>query len=201
MIQAKVINLLPGMSLGQVVNPVVDNSFLDYVKTNFQNNYAKLQELGSNLTDTMQGLFNHFTNDTYINQSRNIALEMNIRNDVSIHGVNCETIYDAGYVMAGYVMANPTVYDMYSKFRVDGYEDMFTQMDIGESNPYKRLEYLQTVDEMVQFKDDGYEVNYLSHSGEDLTSSQKLTILDSWDCAEFLIENGIDPTSRQREEI
>jgi len=199
MIQAKVVNLMPGMSLSQVINPIVDNSFIQYVQDNFQQNYQRLQEIGSNFTESMQQLFNHFTSDSYINAAREIAMDTGIKNNTSIHPVDCNNIYDSGFVMAGYIMANPTIWDMYSKFRIDGFNDMFKQQDMDES--YRKLEYMQVTDGMVHHNDDGYTVSWFSHSGDDLTLREKLTVIDAWDCAEFLIEQGIDPTSTSREEL
>lgn len=195
MIQAKVINLLPGMSLGQAINPIVDNSFINYVQNNFQQNYERLQSFGMGLTQSMQQLFNYFTSDTYINKAREIGSQTGLKNDVAIYAVDCTTVTNAGFTMAGYIMANPAVWDMYSKFRIDGYNDMFKQQDIEETNPYRKIEYMDVMDSMVQFKDDGYEVSYYSYNGDELTLREKLTVLDAWDCAEFLIEQGVDPTS------
>ncbi len=199
-IQAKVVNLLPGMSISQVANPYVDNSFTDYVKNTFHQNYNYLQEIGASVSSTMQNLFSHFTSDAYVDKARNIAMEVGLKNDNTIHNVNCDNIYQSGFTMAGYVMANPYVWDMYSKFRVDGFNDMFTQSSTTE-DPYLKTEYIQVMDDIVQHNDDGYEIHHYSHSAEDLTLREKLTVLDSWDCAEFLIENGIDPTSQTREEL
>jgi len=201
MIQGNVVNLLPGMSLGQVMNPWVDNNFINYVQSNFQENFQRLQEFGSTAINTMQQLFQHFTSNEYINRAREIAIDTGARNDSSIYPVDCNTIYDSGFVMAGYIMADPVIWDMYSKFRVNGFDDMFRQQDMGESNPYRKTEYMQVMDGIVQYQDDGYQLSWYSHSGDDLTLREKLTVLDAWDCAEFLIEQGIDPTSPSKEEL
>jgi len=200
-VQGKVVNLLPGMSLGQVINPMLDNSFVDYVKNNFQQNYQMLQDIGASMTDTMQNLFNHFTSNDYVNRARDIAMEVGIKNDASIYQVDCNTIYDSGMTMAGYIMANPVVWDMYSKFRLDGYNDMFNQVDLEETNPYHKEEYMQVMDGVVQFNDDGYQVSFFSYDGNELNLREKMTVLDAWDCAEFLIEQGVDPTSSTKEEL
>lgn len=200
-VQGKVVNLLPGMSLGQVINPMLDNSFVDYVKNNFQQNYQMLQDIGASMSDTMQNLFNHFTSNDYVNRARDIAMEVGIKNDASIYQVDCSTIYDSGMTMAGYIMANPVVWDMYSKFRLDGYNDMFNQVDLEETNPYHKEEYMQVMDGVVQFNDDGYQVSFFSYDGNELNLREKMTVLDAWDCAEFLIEQGVDPTSSTKEEL
>ena len=199
-IQARVVSLLPGMSISQVANPYVDNSFTEYVKNTFQQNYNYLQEIGATVSNTMQNLFSHFTSDAYIEKARNIAMEVGLKNDNTIHQVDCNNIYQSGFTMAGYIMANPYIWDMYSKFRVDGFNDMFSQADVTE-NPYLKTEYMQVTDGIVQTREDGYEMHFYSHSAEDLSLREKLTVLDSWDCAEFLIENGIDPTSPTKEEL
>ena len=196
--QGRVVNLMPGMSLAQIINPYVDNSFLNYVRNNFQENFQRLQEFGSSALNTMQTLFNHFTSNEYINKARDIALEVGIKNDSTIYPIDCNNIFNAGMVMAGYIMADPLLWDMYSKFRLNGYNDMFVQQDMDETNPYRKTEYMQVMDGIVDVNDDGYTIRWFSHSGDDLSLREKLTVLDAWDCAEFMIEQGIDPTDPEK---
>ena len=196
--QGRVVNLMPGMSLAQIINPYVDNSFLNYVRNNFQENFQRLQEFGSSALNTMQTLFNHFTSNEYINKARDIALEVGIKNDSTIYPIDCNNIFNAGMVMAGYIMADPLLWDMYSKFRLNGYNDMFVQQDMDETNPYRKTEYMQVMDGIVDINADGYTIRWFSHSGDDLSLREKLTVLDAWDCAEFMIEQGIDPTDPEK---
>ena len=181
--QGRVVNLMPGMSLAQIINPYVDNSFLNYVRNNFQENFQRLQEFGSTALNTMQTLFNHFTSNEYINKARDIALEVGIKNDSTIYPIDCNNIFNAGMTMAGYIMADPLLWDMYSKFRLNGYNDMFVQQDMDETNPYRKTEYMQVMDGIVDVNDDGYTIRWFSHSGDDLSLREKLTVLDAWDCA------------------
>jgi len=201
LIQANKVDLGQGTSLAQVLNPFTDNSFMGYVRNAFQENYGKVAEMTGQVGEVMQGMFNYFTSDNFVNTGREIAMQVGIRNDNTIHGVNCETINNAGMVMAGYIMANPVIYDMYSKYRIDGYNDMFTMQEPNIGDVTKSIEYMQVTDGIVQYNNDGYEYNSYSYNGEHLVLREQLTVLDAWDCAEVLIEHGIDPTSREKDEL
>jgi len=200
-IQANKVDLLPGMSLAQVLNPFSNNGFVEYVRNTFNDNVQLLKDVGSGIMDKMQGMFNFFNNEDFLNAGRNLAIQAGIRNDNTIHSVTCENINEAGLTMAGYIMANPTLYDMYQKYRIDGYGDMFYMKDTTLDDPRQTTEYMQVMDGMVKFEEDGYTYSIFSHSGDELTLTEKLTVLEAWDCVDIMIDMGIDPTSQDFKEL
>jgi len=199
--QAKVINVPQGVTLGQVINPVVDTGFIDYVRNKFEYAANALQGINDAFIQSTMNLFNYFTSNEYINMGKQIILEGGERNEHVIHPVDINTIHQAGMTMAGYIMSNPVLWNMYQKFMISGFDDRFIVSD-PTLPAEERLEYKQVMDGIMNVKEDGWEVKfYCLDENEKLTSMEKITVLDAWDDAMFLIEQGIDPTDPNKKPL
>jgi len=199
--QAKVINVPAGTTLGQVLNPVVDTNFINYVQQQFQSAYETLKDLNNRFAEKVTSMFNYFTSNEFLNTGKELIMESGMKHDNVIHPVNTENIFDPGMLMRAYIMSNPVLWALYQKFAISGYNDMFV-FPSGETDiePEMRHEYLQVMDGVVQPEEDGYKVIF--YCAEDkLTTREKITVLDAWDDAMFLIEQGIDPTSPDKNQL
>ena len=107
-------------------------------------------------------------------------------------------IQNANLTMQRWIMAEPTIRNMYHQQRCEGFADSYVDMhpgDVGESH----YDYRRVMDGLVvEQEDELVSVQYFDevHDGDELDIDEQVAILRTWDSIKNAIhENKEDPTS------
>ncbi len=196
MIQAKVIEVPKGIGVENIINPYFDPGLLSYAQESLMSLQNKLTDIGQSFLNKTQELLNFYQSNDIINQVKDTIIKTGNVNQNSIHYVDCNNINQAGLVMAGWIMSNPVLWNLYQSFAISGYDDSFR---LDNPNDIEDM-YRRVIDGVVEVNDEGWEVNFYG-AENDLTTRQQVTILDAWDCALEFINEGKDPTSENFQDL
>lgn len=105
----------------------------------------------------------------------------------------------ASLTMQRWVMANPVVRQSYFDQRCEGYADTYTDVDPGKIRD-EHYDYRRVMHGVVQLEDDSWQAKFymenLRTGDRDLTTADKVDILQTWKMVEMFIKAGeSDPTS------
>lgn len=121
---------------------------------------------------------------------------------------NVEDLRNAQPVMQRYIMAEPTIRELYHKQQCDGYSDTYADIEpdkIGDKHyDYRRVMTGIIVDEVVDGEDSWVSRNYcddLLGDDRDLNFDEKIDILKTWDIIKMCVSNNQDPTSIYSNEL
>ena len=179
-----------------LTNSARDQGFMEVLKNNYQNFMNRMGEIGGNFVNMVSDRFNYIVNnDIVANTKRLLTMNEHIVDNNIIHSVNEDNIGRAGYMMRRYIMAEPTVYNLYAKNRCSGYDDEWYDPEPEIKNPYWRDDYLNAVDQVMQWdgNGDGYVIEYLANDNP-LTHYERVVVSNTWDLLKNMIANDIDPT-------
>lgn len=112
----------------------------------------------------------------------------------TIHRLTMEQLPYAMPTMQRYIMAQPELNLKYKKNLVDGYSETYFNM---EPDVYgkDRIEYQEVMDGVLNtYENHSILTNYSGSNHTDLTTLNKLDILDTWNNISLSLIQGIDPT-------
>jgi len=186
----------PSLVFRQSINTFNDNGIMDYLKDNVNTFYNTITTSGGMFANKIKSIYGDMTDNTSILKAKSILSNSNtfIKNDL-IQYRNEDTIFNSGMLNRRYIMAEPTINNMYYHNRVDGWQDMFINNE-SNSEPELRDDYRNVMDGIGVFTDEGMTVtSYSSENENELTLDEQYTVLGLWDTAMGLIDEGIDPTN------
>lgn len=173
-----------------------DASLQEYIKNNIAYAVDATKNIGTSFVNTIGTMYNKFNNSEVINAAKMILYNAgtHLSQDV-IHYVNYNNIHNANLTMQRYILVNPVIYGLYQNNMCHGYADTFIDNVSRDTLLEDRIEYQQVMDGLLQFdkEGEGY-VHHYSHEHPDLEHFDKLAITDTWYEALRRIEEGIDPT-------
>lgn len=179
---------------------------LRYIEQNMQN---VSQMLSSTLTDagrsffsTAADLWNQFHGSEAVRLANAAMRKASsiFQVDVIRNISSIEEIQNAPQCMIRYIMAEPTVRQLYHDQRCEGYGDSYIDLyknDMGE----RHYDYRRVMDGMVVDTDDGgwkhsHYIEELVTGDRDLTHGEKTDVLSAWDYVKHYVKVGeYDPTS------
>jgi len=192
-------NTDPGSLYRQMTNPIMDNNFTNYIRQNAASVINTISDRGSAFVNNVKHMFNVVNDNSAVARAKDLlTLNANVIVNDRITNVTNSNIFNTGMLNKRYIMANPTVFDMYNNNRCNGYDDIWLNTDT-TNEPYDRSDYLRAMDGVYQFEDDGVRISRIYEEDEErLTVTEKFVIGDMWDVAMGLIEEGIDPTDEHK---
>lgn len=96
-----------------------------------------------------------------------------------------------------YLMANPELYNLKRKGRINGFESAYEDIDRHVQNPYWKRDYLSASDGLVKIESATNKLQYTTIVKDDneLAFSQQVIINRNWELANRLLVDDIDITS------
>jgi len=186
----------PSLVFRSSINTFNDTGVMNYLKNNVSNFYNGVVNSSSMFADKIKNMYGDMTDNSMFMKAKSILSNSNtfIKNDI-IQYRDEDTIFTSGMLNRRYIMANPTLNEMYSNNRVDGWMDMWLDTE-PHMEPTLRDDYRNVMDGIGVFTDEGMVVtNYSSDDETELTLEEKYIVHDLWDTAMSIMDDGIDPTN------
>lgn len=157
--------------------------------------------LSDQFKTTVQNLYQRAYNSDIINMAKNYLAQSDyaLRQDM-IYTVPYDRLNEANLIMQQYIMAEPTLNNLYRKNMCYGFQDTYFDPE-PETYGKDRYDYQRVMDGVLQFEktdDDETSIAYVntySNSDEvELTHIERTAILDTWHEVVRMIEEGKDPS-------
>jgi len=199
------VNVIRGgdAAFNALLYPPPDQKFLNYLQTNIQSAKESFTGLGTQFVNTVQNMYNKYNSTEAINASKALLQSTGTHfNQHVIYPVGYDNFNTANLMMQRYVMSQPSISEMYRDNMCHGYQETYFDP---EPNTYgeDRTDYRRVMDGVLQYDEEDAYFNYYSQDSEedDLDDMDKLSILDTWDNALRLINEGVDPTSPDLDDL
>jgi len=170
----------------------------------FRHNYEQFTQMASNLSSSFRQrvdqIVNYFNNNSIIQKAKEIiARSTNTVFNDRVYSVTWDTIHDAGYLMREYILAEPTMFNMYMNNRLDGWMD---EVFVPEqtTDPKWRDDYLFAIDGIMRFENEDAIITQCSLEVDNpFNITERLIIQDAWEVGLTKIAAGIDPTNPDKD--
>jgi len=171
--------------------------WVDYLNNQMSHVLSNANGLSDTFVNGSLNMFNSINSDAAIEQAKNIVYNtgMHVSENI-LTRCTYDDIFNANLMTQRFIMASPKLYEYNQANRIMVFQDTYSVPDYVyrvEDLP----EYRRAVDGMVQYNDDGegFVMHYSdSYELDDLTTTEKVGVLESWDIANYLMADGIDPT-------
>jgi hypothetical protein len=175
----------------------------DYFKQQIQNFSNSLNEAGRRFFEGSRELYNRI-NDSAIAERARLAVRkaMNIFNPNAITELDSlASLRTCQPVMQRYMMAMPEIRELFHQQRCDGYSDSYQDLYPGRIGA-DHYDYRRVMSGVVQAGEEGEPdfscriyMDDLLPEDRELTHSEKVDILHSWELARIFLNQSVDPTS------
>lgn len=175
-----------------------DERFLDYLNSHMSSAYQAIGEAGDRFMSNVRGMYDKYNASDVLQLGKMLLSRTgtHFSQDV-IYNVPYERLGEANLIMQRYIMAQPDLSKMYNKNMCSGFNGTYIDIEPGVYGT-QRTEYIQVMDGVLQFNDnggdDGHFRHYSDSNTDDLDVISKLSILDTWRSVELAIARGIDPS-------
>lgn len=196
----------PKAAMDYLIYPDQHPANKQYIMNQLDNYSHMLLDAGKQYFSQAREMFEKI-NDSEAIRSARAALRMAkgiVRPNVVIELTGIEDVRSAQPIMQRYIMAEPTIRQLYFDQRCDGYSDSYVEIFpniLGKDHIDYRKVMTGMVEEFVD--EDGEDcwrvnqyTNELSEGEEDLSFDNKVDILHTWEIVRMAIERNIDPTDR-----
>lgn len=175
----------------------LSQSTLDYLSNRLDATLSTMKGVGQQFVNTVRGMYDRFNSKEAINRAKMIlyAAGTHLSQDV-IYPVKYENYRNMNLAMQRYVMCNPDINRMYKRNKCYGFVDTYIDPEPGTYGT-DRFDYQRVMDGVLQFDSEGngYFNHYSNSDIEDeLTTLDKISVLDTWDVVARLLAEGVDPT-------
>lgn len=177
---------------------------LQYLQNQFNNFTGVLTNTANDFIQKSREQFERFNGHAAIEFARNMIKSVMGKSEVSTDRITSlweiNQFQGASLQMQRWVMANPTVRELYHDQRCEGYGESYvdTQPKLRGEDQY---DYRRVMDGVVQYTEEGdwfakIYCEELIEGDRDLTHGEKVDIIHTWSKLEYLIALGKDdPTS------
>lgn len=184
----------------------VSNRMFDYVANEFARAQQFVTAGSAQMLQVAQQNFEEFQNSDTFRLARaalHRGMAMWGRNEIqAVREV--WRLQHAPIVMHRWVMANPTIRNLYHKQQCDGYSEHYVDMQpgvVGElHDDWRRVNDGFLVEEQGEL----FFANYSTddeHDEDRLSFEQQVDILTSWDTVEIAVDQNADPTSKFEQDL
>ena len=175
-----------------------DQGTLAWLGNNINRARETLSTVAGNLVDTTMQLYNSFNSDAVLNAAKGLlGTYTDGVNDHTVYSIGYEELCNANYIMQQYIMANPVVQGMVTDNMCVGYETTYFDKELGNTGS-DRYDFQRVDDGVLHTSDttDDCYINYYSNTDDEpeLPVWDKFSILETWEQAELMVLNGVDPT-------
>lgn len=172
-----------------------------YLSTKMSEAAGYITAKSKNFFNKTKQLFNEFSSEA----ARKRITDRMLLNNASLSTDILSVITSDDYsnicnVNRRYLMANPELYELKRKGRINGFDGAYEDIDKHVTNAYFKRDYLRARDGLVKInkKEDSLEYTTMIADGLDrLTLSEQSTINRNWKTALRLLKNDIDITSNE----
>lgn len=180
---------------------------MNYLQNNLQHVLDSSNEVGSRFVETVKEMYNSVHSDQARNQAKMMlyAAGQHLNQDVIVP-VPFSNLHMANQCMQNYIMAQPTIGNLYKRDMCYGYEDTRVPIEI-DTYGKDTLAYGQVMDGVLQFEEDTGEgfIEYYSQDDEilggELHIIDQMSVLETWSNVARMLEEGFDPTDPTLEEM
>ena len=179
-----------------------DPGTLNYLENQFTKFSNVLSDAGHAFFSNAKSVYDSFNSSEALRLARAAVRKVGslFRPDAIRSILELGDMQTAPLTMQRFIMAEPTVRQMYHEQRIDGYSDSYVDMDPGVTGE-NHYDYRRVMDGIVQTTDDGDEfvtwyIDDLRDGDRTLDITEKVDIMNTWDIVKDLLLNGDrDPTS------
>jgi hypothetical protein len=203
------VNIIPGGSVAYdaLLYPERNPMNQQYFQRNLEMLNDHIGVINEAFVNTAKTAYEAF-NDSSVAQIAKAALNKAkgvLRPDV-ITELNVDTLHSASPLMQRWIMAEPTIRDLYINQECDGYSDTYFDIypDVIKEDHY---DYRRVMDGVIEIDDDkdAWSITFYTediiNSKDELSPDKKLDILNTWDNVRLAIARGIDPTDPYQGEL
>lgn len=176
-----------------------------YIQQQLSQFSASLTDVGRKFVEASRAIYDKINDSNAIRLAKAaIRMTKGLFHPNSIVYLNTiEDIRNAQPVMQRYIMAEPTIREIYHQQRCDGYSDTYADIEPGSLRD-DHYDYRRVMDHVIQdtVNSDGeYEwvaksfLEELRPGDKDLTHDEKCDILSTWEVMQAFISAGKDPTN------
>ena len=187
----------PDMAFNAVVSGFKNQDTMNYLKSNYESFVNSGVNLGGNFINIVKDTYNKFNNSTVINNIKRTLAQSSgfVSNDI-VYTVDEHNIGRAGELMKRYVMSEPTMFNMYENFQCSGYDDSWYNNEPEIITPELRNDYLDVIDGVLRFDDEGRGIVSHVYKTEDnpLSIDERLILSDTYVLINRMINEDLDPS-------
>ena len=173
-----------------------DQNLLNYMQDKFHNVMAGVQNIGSSFKSSLSKLYNSYYSNEVINKTKQLAAQASIalRDDVIIP-LQYGQFEQANLLTQRYVMAYPVLNDRVNRNLCHGFAETYFD-EYPDSYGKERPDYQRVMDGVLQFNEEdiAYVNHYTNTDDTELTTVEKLTVVDIWNTVERMLADDVDPT-------
>jgi hypothetical protein len=184
---------------------VSNENNINYNAMSINNFKDKLGHILPDFTNKAVDTFKRFNSEIVINNAKSIinkVMGVDVKQDeILFYGPN--NIGNANTIMSNYILANPKIGELFNRQMCHGFADTYIHTEdilaIKENNSY----WCKAVNGTA-IEEDGEEFGIFISSDEtdeNIRDIEKADILNTWEVAESMLENGIDPTDPEYGEL
>ena len=178
-------------------------TLMTYLHDNMNNVMSRLSNVSDAFKTSVVNLYNSAHDSKVLNQAKLLlnSLGTTLNQNVIYH-VPYQDIHNPNPIMQQYIMSEPTLNKLHKQNRCYGYQDTYVEVE-PDTYGQERVLYQRVMDGVMQFDEEGLcFINHYTNSDEvELTTVEKISVLDTWRHVRRLIAEGIDPTDPDKNEF
>lgn len=181
--------------------PDQHQSVRGYMQEHLSSFTNAVTDIGQNFVSRVKNLYERLNDSSIMERARAVVRAASgIMNYNVIYQINnLEDLRAASTVMQRWLMANPTVREVYLDQRCDGYSETYFNIhdkDIGEDHyDYRRVMHGSLVKENNEYVFKHYYDSPITDDEKPLTVEEQFIIQDAWDIANLYFANKQDCTN------
>lgn len=182
-----------------LISQMPSQQTVDYFRDNVNTAANAVTNIGSNIFADANVMFNRHNSDQALYNAKLSIYNAGIHMDDNIIlRRTIDNIHLANLGTQRYIMANPTINELYVDNMCDGFSDTYVDLEPGVVGT-ERMDYRNVMNNSYAMGEHGVEgYHTYTHDDEDiyevLSDIDRMTIRDTWDVAALLIADGVDPT-------
>lgn len=191
-------------SFDMLAFPSTNPGSMAYIQNQFNNFSQSLTDIGRQFMQTTQVLYERVHDNPALRAARaaiRAARTMFHPNEV-VHLRSLDELRYAQPVMQRYIMAEPTIRELYHRQQVDGYSDTYADIEptrIKETHyDYRRVMTGCILDTVTEDGEDSWVSRNYSQDDigidQPLTFQERIDIMNTWDIVKMFVEQGTDPS-------
>ena len=191
-------------SFDMLAFPMQNAANASYIQNQLTNFSQSLTDIGRKFIETSQQIYDRVNDSSVLRAARaaiRVAGGMFHPNEI----VQLNTLDELRFaqpIMQRYIMAEPSLRDMYARQQCDGFSDSYANIDPGSKGEnhydYRRVMHGIIVDKVDEGGNDTWSATqyYQENRGDDteLPFEEQVAILRTWDIVKLFVDAGVDPS-------
>lgn len=188
-----------GNAFNALLYPEQNPFHADYFHTQVTNFNNVLTDVGQRFMDTAKAVYDRINDSAAAELARRAirAAKGMFNSNLIVPIFELSDLQMAQPTMQRWVMANPTIRELYHEQRCSGYADSYVDMQpgaIGESHyDYRRVMSNVIQEDAIDWHAKIY-FDELHEGDRELTHHEKFDVLDTWRIVEMFVKQSKDPT-------